>query len=859
MPGKPKKPSKSKPRRKADPNLPLKLKKPPAKSNPNKRINDLLRDRYGIKGAELKDLAARVGTELRHLGAEHPPDSLIIGLADAIKEKDREREYRLSDNALLVLRRRYLQKDEQGEIIETPGQMYERVAGAVAEAEAAFGKAALVERWRKRFLDLMTSSVFLPNSPTLMNAGKENGQLSACFVLPVDDSMESIFEAVKNTALIHKTGGGTGFSFSRVRPKNDRVASTAGISSGPLSFMNVFNTATETVKQGGTRRGANMAVLRVDHPDVLEFIGAKRNLDRLTNFNISVALTDTFWKALGKDAEYDLVNPRSGEITGRLKAGKVFSSIVNMAWQTGEPGVIFLDRINADNPTPQIGDIESTNPCGEQPLLPYESCNLGSVNLGCFAADGKVDMDGLGEVVRDAVRFLDDVIEINTYPLEPIREMTLANRKIGLGVMGFADLLIRLGIPYDSKEALKLGDKLSAFIRKRSREAGAELAESRGAFPNWEGSKLQKQGLKQRNATVTTIAPTGTISIIAGCSSGIEPLFAVSYFRRVLDGDELVEVHPEFVRIAKERGFYSHELLAEVARQGSLKKIEGIPEDVKKLFVTAHDIDPERHIMMQAAFQKHVDNAVSKTVNIPAHSKPDDVEKIYRLAYKLGCKGCTVYRYGSRESVLNVGAPEKDSQTPPAGAFPLRAKRPKARSTPRERSKSQRGHTELYDTGCGKLYVTVNRDSEGLSEVFTSTGRKGGCPSQSEAISRLVSLALRCGVAPEAVVNQLKGIRCFTVIRRSSSNGEENYNGERLMSCPAAIGEALQFSLRRPEITAKDSVRTSGTPQGNVRIELDEEAVRDAVAQAICPDCGSRLAGDGGCTICFVCGFSHCG
>ncbi|MDP8254841.1 MAG: vitamin B12-dependent ribonucleotide reductase [Candidatus Alcyoniella australis] len=853
MPKKKSRTSKVKTKAKAasDSTLPLNLEqRSRQRGGPLEQIKSLLSDHKQLADERTDELSRMILTELQNINAQQVPDSLVLGLADALELQQQGHELGLSDNALTVLRRRYLRRDENGQTIETPGEMFQRVATAVAAAEASWGGKREVERWRKRFLELMVQRQFLPNSPTLMNAGRENGQLSACFVLPVGDSMESIFEAVKNTALIHKTGGGTGFSFSRIRPKNDRVASTAGISSGPLSFMSVFNTATETVKQGGARRGANMAVLRVDHPDIIEFITAKRDLETLTNFNVSVALTDAFWKALERDGEYELINPRSNEAAGKLRARTVFELIVNMAWSSGEPGLVFIDRINQFNPTPQVGLIESTNPCGEQPLLPYEACNLGSINLAQFASGAQVDMERLGQVVRDAVRFLDDVIEVNCYPLEQIRETTLANRKIGLGVMGFADLLIKLGIPYDSTRALKLGEKIAAFIRKQAREAGAELAEQRGKFPNWEKSVFKKQNLPQRNATLTTIAPTGTISIIAGCSSGIEPLFAVSYFRKVLDGDELAEVHPEFLRIAREQGFASKRLLDKLASSGSLAKVPGVPDDLRRLFVTAHEVKPEWHVKMQAAFQKHVDNAVSKTVNLPQNAKPEDVAQVYRLAHKLGCKGCTVYRYGSRESVLNIGAPGTKSEKPaqPLGA---RSRQPRSRSIPRERDKVLRGYTELYDTGCGKLYVTVNRDIEGLSEVFTSTGRRGGCPSQSEAISRLVSLALRCGVNPEAIVDQLKGIRCYTVVRRASKNGPEEANGSRLMSCPAAISQALVKVLNASEVDAPGESGSSPL--------TDERQRHQSLSAGVCPDCGGLLAGDGGCVICPACGFSRCG
>ncbi|MEM2896443.1 MAG: vitamin B12-dependent ribonucleotide reductase [Candidatus Bathyarchaeia archaeon] len=567
-------------------------------------------------------------------------------------------EFKLSLNATKVLERRYLLRDDYGRVIETPAQMFRRVAKAIASVELFYDRNYDVKSLEEEFYRLMAELAFLPNSPTLMNAATEVGQLSACFVLPVEDSIESILDAVKAMALIHKSGGGTGFSFSRLRPKGDIVKSTKGLSSGPVSFMRIFDTAADVIKQGGRRRGANMGVLAVTHPDILEFITAKMREGFLENFNISVAVTEDFMKAVEKNEDYYLINPRTKEPSKRLKAKGVFDLAVAMAWKTGDPGLIFIDEVNRHNPTPSLGEIEGTNPCGEQPLLPYESCNLGSINLSRIVEDGKINWEKLKDIVRISVHFLDNVIDANKYPLKRIEEITKANRKIGLGVMGFADMLIKLGIPYDSDEALRKAEEVMEFIQKEALKKSVELAEIKGAFPNFKGSLWEKKGFKAlRNATLTTIAPTGTISIIANCSSGIEPIFAICYIRNVMDNTELVEVHPIFEKIAYERGFYSDELMMEIAKKGSVKGLEKIPEDLRRIFVTAFDIAPEWHVKMQAAFQKYTDNAVSKTVNLPYDSTVSDVEKVFMLAYKLKCKGVTVYRYGSkREQVLYIGS-----------------------------------------------------------------------------------------------------------------------------------------------------------------------------------------------------------
>jgi len=1114
----------------------------------------------------------------------------------------------LSQNAIKVLLKRYLSKDEEGKVVETPEEMFRRVACAVASAENEYNTEINIEELEEKFYSIISNQEFLPNSPTLMNAGKELGQLSACFVLPVEDSMEGIFDAIKHAAIIHKSGGGTGFSFTRLRPSGSTVRSTGGVASGPISFMKVFNAATEAVKQGGVRRGANMGILRVDHPDILEFIQCKKDNKEITNFNISVAITEDFMKAVDRDEEYPLVNPHDKQVVKWLKAREVFELIIEMAWKNGEPGIIFIDRINKDNVLYKISDIESTNPClhgdtyistgkglvkikdlyefnkdkeieiltddrvindkvkhngrdyyqngvtirkakvfktgikktinieldtgqilkitpghkvlttngwiegknlkpqdqvlvqsgrgswsdtddigeglglllgwitgdgwltsdkkvigmvfsadeeyimntiqdvaeskgagrgivnkrengvwqllfkrkifvetiksfgieankahekrvpssiftasektvsaflnglfcsdgtvnftdenhrdirltssskellrdvqlllfnlgifskiynrtkenqqnftytkltgeemvyesrpyyeliingnnictfkevigdlihidknkkliditrqsrkntkfiakikeikegdevevydiseqvthslivngvvvhncGEQPLLPYESCNLGSINLSkMLKKEGNkwiIDYDKLRNVVDTTVHFLDNVIDVNRYPLEIIERASKGSRKIGLGVMGFADMLIRLGIPYNSEKAIHIAEKVMGFIQKCSKEKSKELAEIKDVFTYYSESTYSEKGLKLRNATTTTIAPTGTISIIAGTSSGVEPLFAVVFIRNVMDNDRLLEVHPIFEEIAKERGFYSEELMEEISNKGSLKHIEGVPEDVKRVFVTAHDISPEWHVRMQAAFQKYTDNAVSKTVNFPHSATKDDVRKVYRLAYKMGCKGVTIYRDGSREEqVLNIGKINENIK--------------ELSISPRVRPQLTKGFTEKVKIGCGNLYITVNYDDNGICEVFTNLGRAGGCPSQSEATSRLISIALRSGMDVKAIIEQLKGIRCHSTIRQKA-NGNKDI---KVLSCPDAIGKALERVMK---------------------LENDFEnitPVREPISvdkKSICPECGSKVEHEGGCVVCRNCGYSKCG
>ncbi len=738
---------------------------------------------------------------------------------------------KLSPNALKVLKKRYLKRDESGNVTENPEDMFRRVARNIAQADLIYEPSADISKTEEEFYRVMTSLEFLPNSPTLMNAGRDLQQLSACFVLPVEDSMESIFEAVKNTALIHKSGGGTGFSFSRIRPKNDVVQTTRGISSGPVSFMMVFDAATEAIKQGGTRRGANMGILRVDHPDILEFINVKASGGIMNNFNISVGLTREFMEALDKNSDYELLNPRTKKIQGKLSAKKVFDLIVENAWKNGDPGIIFLDRLNEANPTPELGEIESTNPCGEQPLLPYESCNLGSINLAKLVNNGSVDYARLPYLVKTAVHFLDNVIDMNKYPLNKIGQMTKANRKIGLGVMGFADLLIQLDIPYNSEEAISLAEEIMDFISKEARMASGELALKRGTFPNFENSVYKNEDIKLRNATTTTIAPTGTLSIIADCSSGIEPLFAVSYTRNVLDNEELPEVNSYFKEVAQKEGFYSDELMREIAKKGSVKGFDVIPQKIREVFVTAHDISPVWHIKMQAAFQRFTDNAVSKTVNFSHDAASKDVEEVYILAYKLGCKGVTIYRDRSRDKqVLNI-----DNKIP---------KDTNDRISPKPRPVVTTGTTTKIGTGCGNLYITLNVDDEGQPfELFTQMGKAGGCAaSQLEAIGRLVSLAFRSGTDIKFIIEQLSSIRC------PSPSWEK---GGRIFSCADAIARVIekQFIKNKAKVQNESKTLIHSAQRGTNKF---------GNVVGVCPDCGGSLQHEEGCVVCYSCGFSKC-
>ena len=739
----------------------------------------------------------------------------------------------LSENAIKVLERRYLKKDQEGNVVENPNDLFLRVAKSIAIADLIYDGNADVEGLTRDFYEMMTKFEFLPNSPTLMNAGRELGQLSACFVLPVDDSIDSIFDAIKYTALIHKSGGGTGFSFSRLRPKNDVVLTTKGISSGPVSFMTVFDTATETIKQGGTRRGANMAILRVDHPDILDFIKCKEENTKLNNFNISVAITDKFIEAFESGKDYELFNPRNGKIEGKLNAKEVFNLIVNMAWKNGEPGIVFIDRLNRGNPTPAIGEIESTNPCGEQPLLPYESCNLGSINLSKFLKKSskgyEIDFDHLREVIKKSVHFLDNVIDVNRYPLAQIEDMTKGNRKIGLGVMGFADMLLKMEIPYNSEGAVDLAKNVMNFVKEEATETSRDLASKRGPFPNFEKSVFYERGEAPiRNATVTTIAPTGTISLIAGSSSGIEPIFAISYIRNVMDKDELLEINPVFAEISKERGIYNQDLMKKIAKEGTLKDMDEVPNDIKKIFVTAHDITPEWHIRIQAAFQEYTDNAVSKTINFPKSATENDVMQAYLLAYRSGLKGITIYRDGSRdEQVLNIGKVNK--------------KETAIQKAPRPRPKVTKGFTEKIRTGCGNLYVTINEDEYGLCEIFMQMGKSGGCPaSQNEAIARLISLALRSGIRIESILEQLRHIRC------PMPTWDE---GMPVHSCADAIAIVLDRYIKKELNTKQERLDVVVTSNGGSN---------HTGMPAQCPECGEVLVFSEGCVSCKCCGYTKC-
>lgn len=768
---------------------------------------------------------------------------------------------KLTANTLKVLEKRYLAKDEQGRVIETPAEMFARVARNVAQAEMAHGGQTEVKRAFEDFYGVLTRLEFLPNSPTLMNAGRELQQLSACFVLPVGDSMEDIFETVKQAAIIHKTGGGTGFSFSRLRPKADVVRTTGGVASGPVSFMKVFNHATEAVKQGGTRRGANMGILRVDHPDILEFITCKTDNREITNFNISVAVTDAFMDAIQKDDSYDLMNPRNGQKVRSQKACEVMDKIAYQAWKNGEPGLFFIDVTNRTNPTPHIADIEATNPCGEQPLLPYESCNLGSINLEKHLrlVNGRYEMDWdhLQRTIRVSVKFLDDVIDMNRYPLSQIEEITKANRKIGLGVMGFARMLFKLGIPYDSEDGVEMGRKVMKFIRDIGYDESMRLAQQRGVYRYWRGSRHEKNGQPVRNSYVTTVAPTGTLSMIADTSGGCEPEFSLIWYKNVMDGEHLPYVLDYFIEVAKREGFWQEDLMDRILENhGSVKGLDGVPTHWQRVFVTSHDISTEWHIKMQAAFQESSDSAVSKTVNLPQDATIEDVKRAYLMAYQLGCKGITVYRDGSREEqVMNLGVSKKGvkaEENSQKMADDMNS--PKVKPRPYKRA----GVTLSRETPFGTAHITMNHDEEGPAEVFITIGKAGSdVMAMAEGYGRSISLYLRTPSLlsrPEKVrelVDQLRGIGGARSI---------GFGQARVSSLPDAIARALaehwlidteapvQKPLNEnPAISPKSG--GNGGNGGPSSIFLTGN---------LCPECGMLLAREEGCQKCYFCGYSEC-
>jgi ribonucleoside-diphosphate reductase alpha chain len=826
----------------------------------------------------------------------------------------------LSENARIVLAKRYLKKDETGRPVEEPEEMFWRVAYTIASADRAYGASDdQVEAVARAFYSLMTRRLFEPNSPTLMNAGRPLGQLSACFVLPVDDALSNgdsgVYDTLRSMAMVHQSGGGTGFSFSRIRPTGDIVRSTTGVASGPVSFMSLYDSSTEVVKQGGTRRGANMGILRVDHPDILGFIDCKQDITKITNFNISVAVTDAFMNAVERGESYDLVNPRSGEVVGQQDARAVWDKVVQNAWRTGEPGVFYIDRANFYNPVPHLGAYEATNPCGEQPLLPYDVCNLGSVNVGLFVRDDvpadspwyeKVDWKEFRRVVKLSTHFLDNVIDANQYPLPEITQLAQKIRRIGLGVMGYADLLIRLGVPYNSAEGVEIGRRIMEFLDEESKKESENLAEIRGAFPEWErsiwgpdatcarapnGDRIRPER-RLRNCNVTTVAPTGTISIFAGCSSGIEPLFAVAFMRNQA-GQLMPDVNEDFVRMAKDGGWHSDDLMRRIAEQGHIHFPE-VPEAVQRAFVTAHDITPEWHVRQQAAFQEHCDSAISKTTNFPNEATVDQVREIYELAFRLNCKGVTVYRDGSRDNqVLSTGATKTPAQqaAESADAAAAHAKLAEAaereaklerevarlrtalstaesqvtqaRRLKRKRPDVLRGTTRKMTSPLGDVFVTINEDAQNTPfEVFATLGKAGSVAmADVEAIGRLISLALRFGVPVTDVYTQLRGI---------SSDRAIGFGQNKVLSLPDAIAQAI--GLREQE---KEGIQQELIPEA-VIASPDVDATAPVVVAAqptlqldaydpgesfmgTCPECKSQLEFAEGCMKCHACGYSECG
>jgi len=818
----------------------------------------------------------------------------------------------LNQNARTVIEKRYLIKDATGKPTEQPEDMFWRVAGTVAEADRRYGATDVeVTAAAQEFYDLMTQRRFEPNSPTLMNAGRPLGQLSACFVLPVEDSLSNghngIYDTLRSMALIHQSGGGTGFSFSRLRGMGSMVRSTTGVASGPVSFMKLYDASTDAVKQGGTRRGANMGILRVDHPDVMTFINCKEDLTQITNFNISVAITTKFMEALKAGTSYDLIEPSSGKIAGQLDAREVWDKMIDGAWRTGEPGCFFIDEANRYNPVPHVGSYEATNPCGEQPLLPYDVCNLGSINIGYYVVGGKLDWDALGKDIHTSVRFLDNIIDVNKYPLPEIDALSKRIRRIGFGVMGFADALVKLGVSYSSDEGVEFGRKLQEFVDVESKNESERLANERGPFPEWarsiwgpdetcardtEGNRIRPMQML-RNCNVNTIAPTGTISIIAGCSSGIEPLFAVAFMRNQA-GVMMPDVNEDFLRIAKEEGWYSAELIEKIAKQGHIH-FDEVPEKWQKVFVTAHDITPEWHVRMQAAFQENCDSAISKTTNFPHTASREDVRAIYELAYDLKCKGVTVYRDGSRDNqVLFTGATagakaERDGTADMRGEvgdlkgtiteleaelsalrknlFDAEAENLQRRQK-RARPDTLRGTTSRMETPLGTMFVNITEDDRGQPfEVFINLGKAGGAAmADVEAIGRLISLALRSGISIQAIHRQLRGI---------ASDRAIGLGPNKVLSVPDAIGIALESWMRQKQGVQQELLRaeTPTNPQaaivpsepvtvtiGAAQTQYEFESVnRDQSFMGTCPDCGSQLEQAEGCAKCHVCGFSECG
>ncbi len=807
----------------------------------------------------------------------------------------------LNANALTVLERRYLVKDDHGKPVERPQDLFWRVARTIAAPDRTYGASdRAVESLAEMFFELMASRVWMPNSPTLMNAGRPLGQLSACFVLPVEDALSNgrsgIYDTLRAMALVHQSGGGTGFSFSRLRPKNDVVRSTMGVASGPVSFMKLYDASTDVVKQGGTRRGANMGILRVDHPDILDFIHCKDDLTQVTNFNISVAVTDAFMVALDAGKPYDLIHPRTGKVVGQLDARDVFKQIVHGAWKTGEPGVFYIDRANHYNPVPHLGSYEATNPCGEQPLLPYDVCNLGSINVGLFAKDGDVDWEGLRTAVHLCTHFLDNVIDANKYPLEEIDDLAKRIRRIGLGIMGWADLLVRLGIPYNSEAGVALGRKLMQFLDEESKVASEKLAVQRGTFAEWErsiwgpdatcarnaGGERIRPLRRLRNCNLTTVAPTGTISIIAGCSSGIEPLFAVAFMRNQA-GVLMPDVNEDFVAIAKREGWYSEDLMKQIAEAGHIH-FDAVPKKWQRVFVTAHDVTPEWHIQMQAAFQDFTDSAISKTCNFAHDATEEDVEQIYRYAYQLGCKGVTVYRDGARENqVLSTGSTAKkvveagkDALAEALGRIAEldtelhltkeRLHDVEAENLQRRAKRSRpdllKGSTRRVESPLGTMYVTITEDDRGQPfEVFMSLGKAGGAlMADVEAIGRLISLALRSGVPLPEIYRQLRGI---------SSDRAVGLGPNKVMSVPDAIGIAIEKWMQDKQGVQQDLLAPAPPASLAPPPVVPSAAASTALLFSgrspeqdfigACPDCGSQLAFIEGCAKCHVCGFSECG